>query len=73
MLRAQAPGERGVAHLIDEFSYLGGGMVRAACGLWSGTWQVAVQRAAVDCPRCVARIELREADAIRLERNWGHP
>ena len=57
MLKAHAPGERGVAHVIDEWSYLGGGMTRARCGLWSATWRIAPEPRAMDCPACVAAVE----------------
>lgn len=61
LLAAHAPGERGVTHWIDEWSYLGGGLTRARCGLWSATWRITPEPRAMDCPACVAAIEREES------------
>ena len=57
LITARAPGERGIRHYVDEWSYLGGGLTRARCGLWSATWKVTPEPRAMDCPACVAAIE----------------
>ncbi len=70
LITARAPGERGIRHYIDEWAYLGGGVVRAECGLWSSTWQITPETRAEDCRRCVAQIELRQD--IERDRDWGN-
>ena len=70
LITARAPGERGIRHYISEWAYLGGGTVRAMCGLWSTTWQIAPETRAVDCRRCVAAIE--HGEDIRRDRDWGN-
>ena len=70
LIAARAPGERGIRHYISEWAYLGGGVVRAECGLWSSTWQITPEKRAEDCRRCVAQIELRQD--IERDRDWGN-
>ena len=69
LITARAPGERGIRHYISEWAYLGGGVVRAECGLWSSTWQITPEKRAEDCRRCVAQIELHEA--VEADCAWG--
>lgn len=69
LIAVRAPGERGIRHYIDEWSFLGGGMTRARCGLRWSTWLVAPEKRAQDCRRCVAQIELHEA--VEADRAWG--
>ena len=63
LLAARAPGERGIHHYIDEWSYLGGGLTRARCGLWSATWRITPEPRAQDCPLCVMAVEQEAREA----------
>lgn len=67
LIAVRAPGERGIHHYVDEWSYLGGGMTRARCGLRWSTWLVALEKNAQDCLLCVMEIEQEE----RMRRQRG--